>query len=226
MFPLVPSPLGGNLGAFTVSVFRLDPTGVAVLEPVADVVPGLSPLRVTFDMADSESAIFEYDVTEHAIQGLIDISSNVRRKLRGITITGTLGALPPLLPGVGGFQPPSPGGLLRLDLMRMRNLVAIADARAMVMVVTPRVALARCFITSINQNWSPDNGESTMVTMTVREARLVSLMLGDVAAADHPAQLPGNNTSTGGGQSSVRPIEDLTVEPSGVTGVPSTLVPA
>lgn len=214
-WPLVPSPLGGNLGATTCSVFRLDPLGIAALEPIADILPGVTPLRVTFDMVDGETAIYEYDVTEHAIQAFADVTTNVHKRLEMITITGTLGALPPLLP-VGAV--PTPPGL-RLDLVRTTNLKAIADSRDPIMLVTPRVGLAKAFITSIQQVWSPPSGNSTVVTLVVKEARLVSIITGDLIAPDYPSQTPGNNEASGGGQSSTTPAGE-TATPSGTTGVP------
>ncbi len=217
-WPLVPNPLGGNLGATTCSVFRLDPLGVTALEPIADIVPGLSPLRVTFDMVEGEQAIYEYDVTEHAIQSFCDVTSNVRKRLEQITITGFLGAMPPLLPM--GAAPAPPG--VRLDLIRMTNLKAIADSRSPVMVVTPRIGIAKAFIQLIQQGWSPAQCDSTQVNLTVREARLVSPLTGDLIAPDFPAQAPGNNAATGGGQAATTSTGQ-TATASGTTGVPPTV---
>lgn len=219
VWPLVPSPLGGNLGAFTASFFRLDPFGVAALEPLPDIVPGATPLRITFDMVDGETASWEYDVTEHAIMALADVTANVRKRLEQITITGTLGGTPPLTPLPAA---PVPGSFARLDLVRLRNLKAMADSRSMVMVVTPRIALARAFITSIQHNWSPQNAESTMLTVTVREARLVTPLIGAALATDFPAQVPGNNAATGGGQSVAAPA-NVTATASSTPGVAPTI---
>ena len=215
VWPLQPSPLGGNLGATTCSVFQLDPMGIAALEPLADIIPGVTPLRVTFDMVDGETATYEYDVTEHAIQAFVDVTTNVHKRLEMITITGTLGAMPPLLPM--GAVPTPPG--LRLDLIRVANLKSIADQRSPIMLVTPRVGLAKAFITTIQQVWSPPSGDSTVVTLTVKEARIVSIITGDLIAPDYPSQAPGNNAASGGGQASTTPAGE-TATPSGTTGVP------
>ncbi len=228
VFPLVPSPLGGNLGATTASFFRLDPLGVAALEPLIDLLPGLSPLRVTLDMVDQESATYQYDVTEHPLQSFLDVTTNVHKRLEKITITGTLGATPPLQqfppPGVPiqGADipvlpvPPVPGSLLRLDLLRIKNLKSIADARAPVMVVTPRVGLAKAFIESIVPNWNPNLAESSTVTITLKEARLVNpLTGGELIAPDFPSQQPGNNASSGGGQSQTSAVSESATPQSG-----------
>lgn len=207
------------LAIFTCSILRLDPLGVAPLEQVLDIVPGLSPLRVTFDTVDNESATYEYDVTEHPVGSVADITSNVRKRLESITISGTLSRAPPLLP----VPPPAlPSSVLQLDLLRFRNLKAIADARQPIMLVTPRVGLPRALITSLQEQWTPADTESIAVTITVREARLVSPIIGAELATDYPAQTPGNNAATGGGQSSTTTLNQGTT-PSGVTGLPPTL---
>lgn len=237
VFPLTPSPLGGNLGATTASFFRLDPLGVAALEPLIDLVPGLTPLRVTLDMVDSESATYQYDVTEHPIQSFLDVTTNVYKRLERITITGTLGATPPLVtfpptpipgPPSGGAiipPPPVPGSFLRLDLLRIRNLKAIADARAPIMVVTPRLGLAKAFIESIVPNWNPNLAESSTVSITVKEARLVNpLTGGELIAPDFPSQEPGNNAETGGGQSQTSSIsESATPQTGSPDGLPPSI---
>lgn len=209
-FPNVPSPLGGILGANTASFYKLDPTGKVPLEPILDLVPGITPLRVTLDMVDNETITFNYDVTEHAVQSFLDTTSNVRKRLETMTITGTLGATPPLLtfplsgvagPALNPPVPPVPGSLLRLDLLRLKNLQNIADDRRPVMVVTPRYGMNSAFITSISEQWNPSMGESMIVSVNVKEARLVSPITG-LVEPDFPAQTAGNNAATGGGQTS------------------------
>ena len=215
VFPLVPSPLGGNIGATTASFFMLDPTGTTALEPLIDLIPGITPLRVTFDMVDGEQITYNYAVTEHPIQSFLDITSNVHKQLERITINGTLQATPPLQP----FPPPPvQGGFTRLDLLRIRNLKNIADQRRPIMVVTPRYGLAKAFIENITANWSPELAESSKVSITVKEARIVSPITGDLVP-DFPEQAPGNNASEGGGQSSTSEVPTTATEPGGSPGV-------
>lgn len=227
------SPLGGTPGRFTASIFRLDPVAGVPIEPLADFIPGLTPLRVTLDMIDSESVSYDYDVTEHAVQSWLDVSSNIRKRLESLTITGTLGATPPptiapFIPGLGGggatpfipgvpFQPnmpPMPPELVRLDMLRLRNLKSIADARQPVMVTTPRVTLGRCAITSISPSWSPDLGESSTVSISFREIRLVDPLLGPVVP-DFDEMIPGNNTETLGGASATNTGQATTAGQTG-----------
>ncbi len=201
------SPLGGNLGSYTAAFYRLDPATFTVpLEPLPDIVPGIfSPLRVTLDIVDSESMTLSYDVTEHPVQSFLDVTTNVRKRLRGMTITGTWGGTPPLLPLIGAV-PPVPGSFARLDLVRLNALQNIADSREPIMVVTPRHSMHRAFITNLNSQWSPNEGESMIVSVTLKEARLVSALIGDAVAPDYPSQETGNNQVTGGGQSATSEV--------------------
>lgn len=192
---------GGTLGALgsqTCSIYVLDPTGTTPLEPVADLVPGLSPLRVTLDTIDSEQYQQSWRVTQHTLQDLTDTTSNVYKELIQLTVTGVFGAAGPM--GIGiGTQPNS--GLVRfarLDLLRFANLTAIANARRPVMVVTPRVSLPRAFITGLPTSWSPSDGDSLPITISFTEARV--LTSASVAAfADVDSSPVGNNKSSGGG---------------------------
>lgn len=197
-FPLVTSPLGGIVGATTASFFKLTPVGVP-FEPLPDLVPGVTPLRITFDMIDGQSESIDFDVTEHAVQSFLDITSNIHERLDTMTITGTLGATPPLLP-VPFSTPPVPGSFARLDLLRVENLKALARQKQPIMVVTPIVGFASCAIVNITPQWSPAIGESMTVAITVKEIRIVSPLAGPLVA-DYPAQEPGNNAASGGGQS-------------------------
>lgn len=215
---VVGSLFNGTRGQSTCSIFRLDPLGNVPLEPLADIVPGYTPLRVTLDMIDGESKTCEYDATEHAIQDTMasDIISHVRKRLKSITISGTLNAMPPMLPAP---VPNPPAAFARFDLLRMRNLEAIADTRQLVMVTTPRVSLARAFIVSLAQSWSPSDGESLNVSITFREARVVSALLASAVSPDFPSQVPGNNAASSGGQSVASPVSNVTVTPSATPGV-------
>jgi hypothetical protein len=223
--------MGGIVAATTASFFTLDPSLTIPQEPILDLVPGYSPLRITLDMVDGESIVFEYEVTEHAIQDALDVTSNCRKRLETMTIQGTMSALPPLLStpitvtdsggAFTGGAPPVPGSFLRLDLIRMRNLQFMADQRRPIMVVTPRFGMPRAFMTTVAQNWTPANTESTSVTIALKEARLVDAVLGDLLVPDFPAQPPGNNAAAGGGASasssageSATRVDTLGVPPS------------
>ena len=196
VFPLVKSPLGGIVGATTCSFFKLTPAGIP-FEPIPDLVPGITPRRITFDMIDGQSESIDFDVTEHAVQSFLDITSNIHERLNTMTITGTLGATPPLLPVPA---PPVPGSNARLDLIRVENLKALARQKQPVMVVTPIVGFASAAIVNCTPQWSPALAESMTVSVSIKEVRIVSPIAGALIQ-DFPSQAPGNNAVSGGGQS-------------------------
>jgi hypothetical protein len=211
--------LAGALGSQTCSIYALDPSGTTAMEPVADIVPGVSPLRITIDTIDSENYQVNYRVTQHTLQDLTDTTSHVYRELIKLTVVGVFGAAGPM--GIGSGIAPSSGlaRLARLDLLRYRNLKNLADQRRPVMVVTPRCSLARCFITGIPSNWTPSDGDSLPITLSFTEARV---MRSESIAAfqDVDSLATGNNASTGGGTGgSVN--SDLTPESfASIQGVP------
>jgi len=213
----------GLIGRSTASFFALDPTGTTPIQILPDLVPGVTPLRITFDLIDQETFTEEWDATENSLQDFTDVASNLRRRLRSLSITGTLSGVAQSL--ASGVPPvPTPIGL-RLDLIRVAALSQLAGRRRPVACVTPRVSLPKAFITSISRPWSPDNGESTIVTVTLREARIVSPITADAIAPDFGAQVPGNNTAVGGGQQAGTPVTTQAVSPSTSTGVPPVVTP-
>lgn len=229
----IASPLGGNLGARTCSIFRLDPASSTVpLEPLADIIPAFTPLRVVLDMVDGEQIVHEYSVTEHAIVGFGDITSHVHRRLVRLSITGRLVnglplqalPVPPPPPPTGaalGALPVSAASAVRLDLMRFTNLRAIADSKRPVMVVTPRVSMPRALIASLAGNWSPKDGESYMVSLAFTEARIVS-PLSSTPVPDGGSMANGNEARTGGGEQATQTVNVETTD-SGIDSVPPRL---
>lgn len=213
----------GLIGRSTASFFALDPTGTTPVEILPDLVPGVTPLRITFDLVDQETFTEEWDVTENSLQDFTDVASNIRRRLRSLSITGTLSSSPPS-PAFGVPPPPVPAGV-RLDFVRAQALSQLAAQRRPIAVVTPRVSLPQAFFTSISRPWSPDNGQSTIITVTLREARKVSPITADAIAPDFGAQVPGNNQATGGGQQAGTEVTTQAVQPSGTTGVPPVVTP-
>lgn len=235
----IESPVGGNLGARTCSIFRLDfATSTIPIEPLADMIPSFTPMRVVLDLVDGEQITHEYSTTDHAIVGLGDASSHVHRRLKTMSITGRLvnaaAALAPLdalvggpgLVGPGAVPPPATLGALpvsmasfvRFDLMRFKNLVSIANSGQPVMVVTPRFSLGRAFITSLPGNWSPREGESTLVQIAFKECRLLSPL--SAAPIPDATQMPsGNQAPSGGGEQATTTV-NATTTPSGTSGVP------
>ena len=100
-------------------------------------------------MVDSEDVERSYNVTTNALQDFTSATSNVHKNPERITVSGTLVSSVDLaLAGSVGFAG------LRADLIRVANLEELADARQPIMVVSPRVSMARAFIESISRSWN------------------------------------------------------------------------
>ncbi len=202
--PFRPSPLGGNLGVRNAVIYRLNRIGNSPVATIAELANPFSANKVGLDVVDSEAFSRAYTVTTNPLQDFTSATSNVHKDLMRITLSGTLissidvpfvGSIG--VPGIpGGF-----GGGLRADLLKIRTLEAIADERRPVMIVSPRVSLARAFIESVDTNWSPDVGENTQVSISFVEARIVSPLLAQNVPQDVGALANGNaDVSSLGGQ--------------------------
>jgi len=202
--PFRDSPFGGNLGVRNAVIYRLNRVGNSPVATIAELANPFSANKVGLDVVDSEAFSRAYTVTTNPLQDFTSATSNVHKDLMRITLSGTLissidvpfiGSIG--VPGIpGGF-----GGGLRADLLKIRTLEAIADERRPVMIVSPRVSLARAFIESVDTNWSPDVGENTQVSISFVEARIVSPLLAENVPQDVGALANGNaDVSSLGGQ--------------------------
>ena len=211
------SPFAGLLGISTASFFKLDPTGKIPLEPVVDIVPGVTPFRVTLSMIDSETHTQSYRITTNVLQDFTDTTPNVHRELIQLSITGVISASPPM--SLAGLPPPPTLGF-RFDLVLLKNLERMAAERRPIMVVTPRVSLATCFIQSIQRPWVPADGESTPVTINVIEARIATPFVAPVTP-DTDTLAAGNSAASGGGEQSTAPSNAATTAPAVAQTAPS-----
>jgi len=225
--PFFPGVLGKNYGVTTCSIYRLDPLSFTTpVEPIIDLVPGVTPLRVTLDMIDGEQVQLDYDVTVHALQDPRDATTNVHKQLERLTISGTMIPQPQQAPVAAPFLiAPNPNGLIRLDQVRLANIQKIADAGLPVMVTTPRYTLSKALIESVSSNQANTDGELTLVTLSFVEARIVSPLTGEQLAPDYPSMVPGNNQTTNGGQQSTTQADTQTATVSPTTGVSPRLGP-
>ncbi len=215
--PFIKSPLGGILGARTMAFYRLDSTGTQPIEPLGDLIPALTSDRVTLDMVDSEDVERSYSVTMNALQDFTSATSNVHKNPERITVSGTLVSSVDLaLAGSVGFAG------LRADLIRVANLEELADARQPIMVVSPRVSMARAFIESISRSWNPDQGENTLITVALVEARIVSPLTANEVIADVAASATGNNSTTQAGSQAAPTVQTQTLVPGAAPGLPPT----
>jgi len=217
-FGIPNSPVWGLLGWQTASFYALDPaTSTVPIEPLADIIPTVTPFRVAMSAIDNENYVQNYRVTRNALQDFTDVTPNVHKNLTELTITGVFSSAPNMsLLGVP-ITPPTFG--FRLDLLQMANLERMADKRRPVMVITPRVCLARAFIASVTRPWTPADGENLPVVVQVIEARIASPFYTD-ALPDTDSLAPGNSQTTGGGEQSVTPVETPSATSPSVGQVP------
>lgn len=212
------NPLAGLIGSRTAAFFRLDPTGTVPIELVADLVPALTPNRITLDVVDTEDYQKTFLVTNNALQDFTSAQSNIHRELERMTITGTLVSSIdiPVLGSVGL------GGFLRSDLRKMENLEALADRREPIMVVTPRRGFPKAFIESLGTSWNPATGENTLATISIIEARIVNPLLAASAVLDVEGSYTGNNILSDAGAQSGSEV-DVQAFSQGAVGLPPIL---
>lgn len=225
--PFVKSPLGGNLGIRTATIYKINAAGIPTATLIELANP-FSPNKVGFDVVDSEDFSRTYTVTTNPLQDFTSATSNVHKNLDSMTVSGTLissidipfiGSIG--VPGIpGGF-----GGGLRSDLLKLKTIYAIADTREPVMIVSPRQDMPRAFIESVSTGWNPDTGENTLVTITFKEARIVSPLGADAVLPDVASSFTGNNQITGFGTQAPSTITTQSVTPSGIPGVAPSVVP-
>lgn len=221
------SPLGGLLGVRTASLYKLDEFGVSPVEPIADLRPAFTSNRVVLDMVDTEDVERNYAVTTNPLQDFTSATSNVHREPIRLTISGTLisGIDLPFVGSVGLGGIPGFGGGLRADLLRVANLEALADRREPIMVVTPRVSLPKAFIESIVRSWAPEQGENTLLTIALVEARVVNPLSADAAVPDVAGMFTGNNATAGAGSQAPVPVQTQSFVPGAAFGAAPQVVP-
>lgn len=213
---MISPSLAHTVGRSTATLYLLDRFGVLPVEPImTDLVPGVTPWRGTLDHLSQDTVTASYEVTRHALWPL-DIASNIRRAPRIATVTGIItnaplvpanpfGAPTPTLPA-----PPMPQAV-RGDVARADMLQQLADARRLVMLVTPTYVLTPAVVTSISRSWTPDDGYSVQVAITVEEVRVVSPMFGELTGTDGAdLDCGAAGTSGGGAQSPAASTLDVT----------------
>ena len=225
--PVIKSPLGGNIGVRTGVFYRLNAAGTPVASLLALANP-FSPQKMGLDIVDSESGDITYTTTDHALQDRGTATSNTFKQLETLTIAGTLissidipfvGSIG--VPGIpGGF-----GGGLRADLLKLEIIKAIADEQEPIMYVSPRRTMGLAFITGISDTWSPDDGENTMVSISLKEARIVSPLNADGLVQDLASMATGNNATAGLGGQAPSPVLTQSIQGSTVPGVAPLVVP-
>ena len=218
--PFVKSPLGGILGVRNASFFRLDPLTATPIAPLGDLIAPFFPDKMSLDVVDSEDYERAYSVTDNPLQDFTSASSNVHKELERVTVSGTLVSSIDLgLLGSVGLP------LLRADLVKVSNLEVIADKREPILLVSPRVSMAKCFIESIIRSWSPDLGDNTNLTITLVEARIVNPLTAEATVPDVAGSFTGNNAAAAVGTQAAAPVTTQAVTPAASFGLPPGMVP-
>lgn len=183
----------------TIVIYRITPAGVPI-EPIADLAPGLTGNRITFDLIENESFTQSYTVTTDPLQDFTFATSNIHKNPRIMSVTGYL--TPELQINAGldfgpslSASPPSVGQPAWNDV-RLKNLQRLADQRMPVGIYTPRQAFPVCAITSIDAPWDPSLGKNTRITINFMEMTILSPQF---LALQQEAMIAGNNQVAGGG---------------------------
>ena len=161
-------PFTGQLSVRTLIIYKLDPLGIVPIEPIIDLVPGLSGNRITIDVIQSESYGQSYDVTDNVLQDFSFATSNIRKAPRLFSVSGVMGSI--IQSGIVNVVPfggvPTPDNA-RADQRRLQNIKNLADARQPVAVYTPRHGFPQCVITSVDVPWDTAIGKNTQISLNI-----------------------------------------------------------
>lgn len=203
----------GLVGIQGLSIYRLIPPLYTVpVEPVLDLVPGITPFRVTADVITSSAEQRNYRVTRKRLQDFSDVTTHVQPELKSLQaeILLAAGGLIPTLPGIPGTPTTGLVRLARLDLMRFGFLAQMAERREPVLALTPQFTMTG-FIESLVPSWANLDGWSMRVSITIIEAKIVGPSLAS-AVPDVDALSTGGNAAPQAGSSSGSSV--VSVEPT------------
>jgi hypothetical protein len=194
------SDLSGQLSRRTLLVYKLDPTGTFPIEPILDLVPGITINRITADLIESEAFTQTSSVTENTVSNFTTATTNSRRDLQTLQVNVLFTSI--IQPGssmavVPAVETPDS---VRADLIRIRNLINLQGQNLPVAVYTPRWGMPRAFIESVSCPWDITLGTNTRATIAFKEARLLSLER-TAFVNDYDEQSSGANKKSGGGNS-------------------------
>jgi hypothetical protein len=165
----------GLVGIQGLSIYRLIPPLYLVpIEPVLDLVPGITPFRITADVIQASSMSRAFRVTRKRLQDFSDVTTHVQEELRTLQADVLLaaGGLTPSLPGLPGTPNTGLVRLARLDLLRFSFLDQMASRREPVLAITPQFSITG-FIEALTPQWGNVDGWSLRVGISIVEARIV-----------------------------------------------------
>lgn len=176
--------VAGLPGAKRVMLYSLDPTLTTPIIPVVlDLLPtqAITPYSAGLDVAESVSKTTNYTITANPLLNFATTTSNAHKELETASVSGIISATP-----IGGFLPPPPTfGIFRRDMLVAAVIENMAAQRRPILVVTPDWVMPRAFIESISRTADASDGEVVRLSITFREARVISpaLAAGNIAAA-------------------------------------------
>lgn len=197
------NPLNGYLSGRTATLYRLDPTGRLPVARLGEIFGAFNPNKISIDMITSEGGSTVSRTTDHSLESYADATTAIRREPETRTIGGLLtSTIPiPLVGGVGaggilsGIQSVFGVGL-RPDLIMLANLRAMQARGEPVAVATPRWSRSPVWITSIADSWAPGAGESIRISITVKDARILSPLDAGAVVPDL-GSIEGGNYASG-----------------------------
>jgi len=188
--------LDGVISTKSASFFRLDETGTNAISPILDVVPSATDERVVLDVVQTETHTLDFLVTDSVLQDFSNIQSNIQSLPERLVIQGlVVNSLEPSLVSAVGLSalPGFDGETKRTDILKIKNLQELARAKEPIMVVTPRLSLPKALIESIIVDWTPEDGESLAVSISVKEVRIISPTGKTASLLDLAGSYTGNN---------------------------------
>jgi hypothetical protein len=200
----------------------LDDLGNPV-QPLGELVED-STDHIRLDMIDTESAPSTYTITQHPLQDLTDATTNNYRNLRRLELSGTWSSIE-TIGRIATAGQVLTGREKRRDLLKLDQLIAMADKREAIMVTTPRTTIPLGMIESISDPWTPDLSENTLVTIVIVETRIVTPLTSSAVLPDIAASATGNNKPSSAGNQAPTPIATQDVRPPPAVGAaPSFIV--
>ena len=203
----------GLVGIQGLSIYRLIPPLYQVpIEPVLDLVPGITPFRITADVIQASSMSRAFRVTRKRLQDFSDVTTHVQEELKTLQADVLLnaGGLNLSLPGIPNFPNTALVRLARLDLMRFAYLDQMAARREPVLAITPQFSITG-FIEALTPQWGNIDGWSLRVGISIVESRIVGPSLAS-SVPDVDALSTGGNGSAQSGTSSG--TSTVSVEPT------------
>jgi hypothetical protein len=212
-------PFAGTTGSKRVGIYVLDPTFTTPLQPIfLDLLPQAanSPFAISLDVAQTVSRTHSWKITQNRLLDFTTATTHAQHNLQRASVSGILDPSPLAATGRAGGLASSTLGILRRDLLAKNILIAIAETRRPVLVLTPDWTMPRAWIESITETGNEGDGEVSRLSITFVEARIISAFLGNLT--DAAAMTGGASQTVDGGATAGAAVETPTALAAGGTG--------